>query len=201
MTESTIEKAITIFQQNQGVLRTSQAIRKGVSPRTLYAMRDAGLITQKSRGLFQLSDIPAGAYPDLADIAILVPKGIVCLISALAFHELTTQIPHYIYLALPQYSDKPRIAYPPLRLFWLTPGPYSAGIEEHILDGVPVRIYSGEKTIADCFKFRNKIGLDVALEALREGLRTKRCDISTLETYAQLDRVEKVMRPYLEALL
>jgi predicted transcriptional regulator of viral defense system len=164
-------------------------------------MRDAGLVVQESRGLYRLAETPVGSYPDLIHVALRVPKGVICLISALAFHDLTTQIPHYVYLALPQYSEKPRIEYPPLRIFWVSPEPFLAGIEEHVLDGTPVRIFSLEKTVADCFKFRNKIGLDVALEALKDCLRTRRCQIDVLEKYARIDRVEKVIRPYLEALL
>jgi predicted transcriptional regulator of viral defense system len=198
---SSIDKALAIFRQHQGVMRTSQAIGQGIAPRTLYALRDTGLITQESRGLYRLSEMPAGSYSDLIQVALKVPKGVICLISALAFHELTTQIPHYVYLALPQSSEKPRLAYPPIRIFWLSQGPFSNGVEEHILEGVPVRIYSREKTVADCFKFRNKIGLDVALEALKDCLQTKRCQIDLLERYARIDRVENVLRPYLEALL
>lgn len=198
---SAIEKAKAIFQEHQGVMRTSQAIRMGIAPRTLYAMRDAGTILQEGRGLYRLAGTSAGSYTDLIHVSLRAPKGVICLISALAFHELTTQIPHYVYLALPQSSEKPRIEYPPLRIFWLSAGPFMAGIEEHVLDGIPVRIYSLEKTVVDCFKFRNKIGLDVALDALKECLRSRRGQVDVLEKYARIDHVEKVIHPYLEALV
>jgi predicted transcriptional regulator of viral defense system len=200
MKTTTIEKATTIFKQHSGLLRASQAIRLGIAPRTLYALRDAGRIVEVTRGAYRLPDASSIEQPDLVQVALRVPKGIICLISSLAFHNLTTQIPHQVYVALPLEAEKPRLAYPPVRLFWLSQPAYSAGIEEHLLEGVTVRIYSREKTIADCFKYRNKIGLDVALEALKDGLG-QGCKLETLMKFARIDRVEKIMRPYLEALL
>jgi predicted transcriptional regulator of viral defense system len=198
MKTTTIKKAIGIFQQHHGMLRTAQAIRLGIAPRTLYALRDSGQIEEVTRGLFRLPGTPSSEHMDLIQVALRIPKGIICLISALAFHRLTTQIPHAVYIALPLDAEKPRLSYPPLRLVWLSPASYSAGIQEQVLDNVTVRIYSREKTIADCFKFRNKVGLDVALEALKEGL-ARGSKPETLLEFARIDRVEKVMRPYLDA--
>ena len=200
MRTDTNQKALTIFRQHPGALHASQAIRLGIAPRTLYALRDAGQLVELSRGLFQLPETPLRANADLVQVALRVPKGVICLVSALAFHGLTTQIPHAVYLALPLDAEKPRLTYPPLRLFWLSAPVYSAGVEQHVLDGVTVRMYSREKTIADCFKFRNKIGLEIALEALKEGL-AQGCQPQALLDSARLDRVEKVIHPYLEALL
>jgi predicted transcriptional regulator of viral defense system len=200
MKTTTIEKATAVFRQHSGLLRTSQAIRLGISPRTLYALRDAGRIVEVTRGAYRLPESSSIEHPDLVQVALRIPKGVICLVSALAFHNLTTQIPHQVYVALPLDAEKPRLDYPPVRLFWLSPPAYSAGMEEHLLEGVTVRIYSREKTIADCFKYRNKIGLDVALEALKDGL-SQGCRLDTLMEYARIDRVEKTIRPYLEALL
>ena len=200
MRTDTIQKALAIFRQHPGALHASQAIRLGIAPRTLYALRDVGQLVELSRGLFQLPETPQRAHADLVQVAMRVPKGVICLVSALAFHGLTTQIPHAVYLALPLDAEKPRLTYPPLRLFWLSAPVYSAGVEQHVLDGVTVRMYSREKTIADCFKFRNKIGLEIALEALKEGL-AQGCQPQALLDSARLDRVEKVIHPYLEALL
>lgn len=200
MKMTAIEKAITIFQQYSGTLRASQAIRLGIAPRTLYALRDAGRIVEVTRGVYRLPDTPLSQHVDLVQVALRIPKGVICLVSALAFHNLTTQIPHQVYVALPLDAEKPRLAYPPVRLFWLSRAAYSAGIEEHLLEGVTLRVYSREKTIADCFKYRNKIGLEVALEALKEGLG-QGCKPESLMEFARIDRVEKIMRPYLEALL
>ncbi|MBM3143817.1 MAG: transcriptional regulator [Chloroflexi bacterium] len=200
MKMTAIEKALATFQQYSGTLRTSQAIRLGIAPRTLYALRDAGRIVEVTRGVYRLPDIPLSQHADLVQVALRVSKGVICLVSALAFHNLTTQIPHQVYVALPLYAEKPRLAYPPVRLFWLSQAAYSAGIVEHILEGVILRVYSREKTVADCFKYRNKIGLEVALEALKDGL-AQGCKPERLMEFARIDRVEKVMRPYLEALL
>lgn len=200
-TETAAERAIIRFEEHHGLLGTSQAIRLGIAPRTLYGLRDEGLITEVNRGLFRLTAAPPLSHPDLVQVAIKVPKGVVCLISALAFHGLTTQIPHEVYLALPNDAEKPRLLYPPLRLFWLTKKVYSSGIDEHLLDEIPVKVYGLEKTLADCFKFRRKIGLDVALEALKQAVMEQRIQVNKLLHFARLDRVEKVMRPYLEALL
>jgi predicted transcriptional regulator of viral defense system len=199
MKSTTIEKTIQIFQQHSGRLRTSEAIRLGIAPRTLYALRDSGQIEEVTRGIFQLPDTPLDEQIDLVQIALRIPKGVICLISALAFHNLTTQIPHAVYVALPLDSEKPRLVYPPLRLFWLSPSAYQAGMEEHKAEDVTLRVYGREKTIADCFKFRNKIGLEVALDALKEGLR-QGCIPAILLEYARIDRVERILRPYLEAL-
>jgi predicted transcriptional regulator of viral defense system len=126
---------------------------------------------------------------------------VICLISALYFHELTTQIPHQVYFALPRDVKTPKIGYPPIKVFHFSVEPYQAGIEEHVLDGVGVKIYSREKTIADCFKFRQRIGMDIALEALQDYLHQPRADVSLLMKYARVTKVEKVMHPYLEALV
>ena len=201
MSENAYDKAIETFRNHSGLLRTQQAIDEGIAPRTLYQMRGTGAIVRESRGLYRLADTEHGAYFDLVQVALRIPKGVICLISALSFHGLTTQIPQHVYIAMPLNSEKPRIEYPPIRIFWLSQKSYSASIEEHELDGLLVRIYGIEKTIADCFKFRNKIGLDVALEALRDYVEHKRLDIDALLFFANLNRVENVLRPYLEILL
>jgi predicted transcriptional regulator of viral defense system len=195
------EKAKRVFRRHAGVMRTSEAIRLGVHPRTLYAMRDAGDLERLSRGLYRLAEMPPLGNPDLTTVALRVPKGVICLISALAFHDLTTQIPHYIYLALLKGTEAPRVDYPPLRLFWFSPKPFVEGVETHQVDSAPVRVYNVEKTLADCFKFRNKIGLDVALEAIRLYFERKPVKVDELMRYAAICRVRKVMRPYIEALL
>ena len=198
---ASFERAIKVFRRHGGVLRTSEAIRLGIHPRTLYAMRDAGVLECLSRGLYRIADLPHLSNPDLVAVALKVPKGVICLISALAYHELTTQIPHEVYLALPRGAEPPRLDHPPIRIFWFTGKAFAEGIDTHEVDGVPVRIYGVEKTLTDCFKYRNKIGLDTAVEALKAYVSGRRIDIDKLMVYARICRVEKVMRPYLEALL
>ena len=190
-----------IFREHDGILRTAQAKRLGINERTLAEMVSDERLVRESRGVYRLADLPPMTHPDLVTVALRAPRAIFCLISALSFHNLTTQIPHRVWIALPQGTKPPRLAYPPLDMVWLTEGPYQAGVETYELDGVPVRIYSREKTVADCFKFRNKIGLDVALEALKDYMRLPDRDINKLVEYAKVDRVKAVMQPYLEVLV
>lgn len=190
-----------IFRQHGGVLRTSEALRAGIHPGTLYAMRDAGVLEKLSHGLYRLSDLPPLGNPDLVSVGMRVPDGVICLISALAFHEITTQVPHEVYIAIERDSWPPQIDYPPVRVFKFTGKTFTEGIETPTVDGVPVRVYSPEKTVADCFKYRNKIGLDTAMEALKLYRDRKRVKVDDLLRYARVCRVEKVMRPYLEAVL
>jgi len=198
---ASFETAKQVFCHHGGVLRTSEAIRFGIHPRTLYAMRDAGVLECLSRGLYRIADMPPLSNPDLVAVALKVPTGVICLISSLAYHELTTQIPHEVYLALPRGAEPPRLDHPPVRIFWFTGKAFAEGVGIHEVDGVQVHIYSAEKTLADCFKYRNKIGVDTAVEALKRYINSRRVKVDKLMAYARICRVEKVMRPYLEALL
>jgi predicted transcriptional regulator of viral defense system len=182
-------------------MRTAQAIRLGVHPRTLYEMRDAGVLDQLARGVYRLTELPVLGDPDLATVALKIPHGVLCLISALAFHEMTTLIPHEIYLAVSRGTTHPRLDYPPLRIFWFTDKAFTQGIETHTRDGIRVKVYSPEKTLADCFKYRNKIGIDTVIEALRLYQQRKPVKVEQLLRFARVCRVSKVMKPYLEALL
>jgi predicted transcriptional regulator of viral defense system len=200
--ESTaITRAKGLLSLPGGMFRAGEAIKAGVHPRTLYAMRDKGMIESLGRGLYRLADLAPLGNPDLTTVALKIPKGVICLISALAYHELTTEIPHEIYIALPRGAEPPRLDYPPLRVFWFGAAAFEAGIEQHEVDGIALKVYSPEKTLADCFKYRNKIGLDVVLEALKFYRQRKRFQVDELMRYARVCRVEKVMRPYVEALL
>jgi predicted transcriptional regulator of viral defense system len=200
-TRKSIQNAIAIFRQHGGILRTSEALRLGIHSRTLYAMRDSGVLERLSRGLYRLAEFPPLSDPELVTVALKVPQAVICLVSALAFHELTTQIPHAVDIALPNRAERPRLDYPPLRIFWFSGPAWSEGIETHQVDDIPVRIYGPEKSVADSFKYRRKIGLDVALEALKLYRQRSGFDVSKLLHYARICRVEKVMKPYLEALL
>ena len=196
---SAVNEARKVFQTHGGTLRTTEALSAGIHPRTLYALRDSGTVEQLARGLYRLAGLPPQNNPDLTTVARRIPQGVVCLISALAFHELTTQIPHAVHLALPRTARHPVLEYPPLRVFRFATDAYSAGIDTPVIDGVAVRIYNPEKTLADCFKFRNKIGMDVVLEALKAYCEKRRKSLQKVLEYARICRVEKVMRPYLEA--
>lgn len=195
------DQAILVFQTHGGILRTSEAIAAGIHPRELYGMRDRKEIEQVGRGVFRLSSLPPMSDPDIVIVAKRVPSAVICLLSALAIHELTTQIPHSVQIALPPGAHSPRIEHPPLEVFRFSPQVLGAGIQDHLVDGVSVRVFCAEKTLADLFKFRNRIGLDVAIEALRKysGKRRKKWDL--VLDFARLCRVERVMRPYMEAML
>jgi predicted transcriptional regulator of viral defense system len=193
--------AKAVFARHGGTLSAMAAIRMGVHPATLYRMRDEGDLVQIGRGLFRLATLPPLSNPDLVHVALRAPKCVVCLISALSFHDLTTQIPHEVSIAIPCGYRPPRLDHPPLRVFRFSGKALSAGVETHEIDGFPVRVYGPEKTIADCFRFRSKIGSDVAIEALKAYCRRKGAKVDDLLRYARVCRVEKVMQPYLEASL
>ncbi len=201
LTPRQIDKAKDIFHRHGGILRTAEAIRKGIQPRVLYAMRDAGELDMLHRGCYRLADLNRMADPDLTVIAKAAPKGVICLISALAFHNITTQIPRKVDLAIQAHRHPPKIDYPPIQPYWFSGKAYSSGIETHEIDGVQVRVYNSAKTVADCFKYRKKIGQDVALEALRFCRERKGTPVSELLAYARICRVLNIMSPYLEAML
>jgi predicted transcriptional regulator of viral defense system len=137
----------------------------------------------------------------LVTIALKMPRAVFCLLTALQFYELTTQLPRQVWIAMPHGSRKPRIDYPPLQMIRLTGKTYSEGINTVVCDQVPIRIYSPAKTVVDCFKFRNKIGLDVALEALKDVLHQKKATSDELYHFAKIERVQKIILPYMEAMM
>jgi len=163
-------------------------------------MVEQGSMERVGRGLYTLPDTMMHEHSDLAEIATRAPNSVVCLVSALRFHDLTTQLPHEIWIAIEGTSWKPQIDYPPVNVFRFSGKAFHFGIETHEVNHVEVKVYSVAKTIADCFKFRNKIGLDIALEALRDALYQKRATINEIWQAAKVCRMTNVMRPYLEAI-
>ena len=196
-----IEEAKHIFVKQGGILRTSEAIKHGIHPRTLYYMRDHNHLDVLCRGTYRLSDLEPVTNMDLITVATKVESGVICLISALSYHEITTEIPHEIYMAISRQTFYPKLKHPPIRFFRFSENAFSAGIEIHVMNGVNVKIYSAEKTIADCFKYRNKLGLDVVLEALKLWRKNKNARIDKLMEYANICRVHNIMKPYVEAIL
>ncbi len=189
------------FRAYGGQLRMSEAVRHGITPYTLYTLRDRGIVELVSRGVYRLADLPPLSDPDLVTVGLRYPDAVVCLVSALAYHGITTQIPHEVSVAVNQTSRLPSLDYPPVRAHRFSKASYSAGIETHRIDGAKVKIYNRDKTVADCFKFRNRIGMDIVLEALRLHRERNGLDLGVLLGYARACRVEKVMWPYLEASL
>lgn len=166
----------------------------------LRSLVSRGVLEQRARGLYALPDAAVSENRTLAEVGKKVPQGVICLLSALRFHELTTQAPHEVWLALERPAWSPFIAHITLRITRFSGQSFSEGQEKHIIEGVPVRITSPAKTVTDCFKYRNKIGLDVAIEALREARRKRLCTMNELMNFARICRVAKVMQPYLESL-
>lgn len=194
------DKAIKIFHHHGGMLRYSEAITKGIHPRILYELRDLGIIEQIQRGLYALTELPDIEEPDLVTISKIISEGIVCLVSALYFHRLTVQIPRWIDIAVLRSYVPPTVKYPPIQIHYFSDKFYKAGIESHKFNGAEVKIYSREKSIIDCFRLRKKVGIDIAVEALKNYLKQDNLNINLLLDFANESRVIKVLEPYLQAL-
>lgn len=194
-------EALAIFRQNRGVLRAREAVRFGIYSMTLTRLRKLGLIEPISRGVYRLTELEPLSYQDLVIISERMPDGVICLLSALAFHKITTHNPQEIFVAVPRGHLKTRIDWPPIRMFLFGNKAYSEGIETHTLDGVSVKVYSREKTLVDCFKFRNKLGLDVFLEALRTYRGRPSIQVNNILQFAEICRVKRLIMPYIESIL
>jgi len=199
--EQSVRRATAVFDRHDGVLRTSEALAAGIQPRTLYWMRDAGQLEALSRGVYHLTSHPLPDKPDVAAVMRRVPRGVLCLVSALDFHEIGTQVPAEVHIALPRGVRPPRIRYPRVRVVHMSDASLSVGVEERSSKGVQMRVFGIAKTVADCFKYRSTVGLDVAVEALQEVIRERRATPGEIMECAKVDRVQNVIRPYLEALL
>ncbi|MGP9644590.1 MULTISPECIES: type IV toxin-antitoxin system AbiEi family antitoxin domain-containing protein [unclassified Halomonas] len=191
----------TLFRQQGGKLRLSEALTLGISRYQFYRLRDEGLIEPVSRGLYRLADLPPIDNPDLVATATRFPHAVLCLISALDWHGITTQIPHQVHLAVKRDARLPVLDYPPVAGYRFSGQAFSTGIEQVEVDDITLQVYNPEKTLADCFKFRNRIGMDVVLEALELYRNRKTFRPGKLMEYASICRVAKVMAPYVEAKL
>ncbi|MDP2233611.1 MAG: type IV toxin-antitoxin system AbiEi family antitoxin domain-containing protein [Actinomycetota bacterium] len=198
--ESAVRAATEVFKAAGGTLRTREAAERGIHYSTLYGMHGAGLLEQLSRGVYRLTELQAPSKYDVVAVAERVPDAVLCLISALDFHEIGTQIPSAVSIAIGGKDWHPQFDYPRVRIYRMSGEALTAGIEEHTIDGTAVKVFNPAKTVADCFKFRNKTGLDVALEALRETVRSRKATRNEIMRYAEIDRVSKIVRPYLEAM-
>jgi len=187
--------------RRQHLLRAADVRAHGWSPQLLLKLHQAGKLQRAARGLYSLPDAQPTEHQTLIEVCHRVPKAVVCLLSALQFHGIGTQLPHEVWIALPEGTQTPAIDYPRLRVVRLRGEAGTAGIETAFEQGSAIRVYSIAKTVTDCFKFRHKIGLDVALEALRDAWRSHRLGMDEVTRFARINRVETVMRPYLEALV
>lgn len=188
------------LMRGRGAVRPRDLEAQGIPRHYLHLLHTEGAVERVGRGLY----VPAGAdlteHHTLAEASVRVPHGILCLLSALRFHGLTTQLPFQVWMAIEEKAWQPRVDHPPLRVVRYSGAAWTFGVERHVVEGVPVRVYSPAKTVADCFKYRNKIGIDVALEALRETLGHRRASTDELLAAAAACRMSRVMTPYLQAL-
>jgi predicted transcriptional regulator of viral defense system len=183
-----------------GITRTRELEARGISRAQLSRLVREGLAVRESRGIYTVAEHAPTAEHALAQVAKRVPQGIFCLLTALRIHGLTTQSPAEVWIALPEKARRPQLDYPQLRVARFSGAALTEGIEEHRAEGVILRVYSAAKTVADCFKYRNKIGIDVAVEALRDFSRHHRGGATELAVYARICRVARVMQPYLDAI-
>lgn len=194
------DEVLAVVRQ-QGLVRPRDLKRRGLPPRLLRRLAERGAVERVGRGLYRHPEAPATEHHSLALVSKRYPEARICLLSALQFHELTTPLPHEVWVALDAGAWKPEASPVKLRVKRMSGPAYEEGIQEHILEGVPVRVYGPAKTVADCFKFRSQAGLGIALEALRDYLREQKSSVDELFRYADVCRVQSVMRPYAEAMV
>lgn len=193
-------RIIDLAKKN-GIIRPRDVERCGIPREYLRRLTRQGIFERVSKGLYAIPGTLQSESRQMAEVAKRVPQGVVCLLSALQYHNLTTQLPHETWLALESPGWRPKLDYPPLRIVWMSKSAFTYGIEKHHIDRVPVRIYGIAKTVADCFKFRNKIGIDTAIEALREARRGRKVSMDSLWEAAKACRVTQIIRPYMEAIV
>lgn len=197
---SALEQAVLALAEQRPLLRARDLAALGLPTMALSRLVAAGRLERVARGLYSLPGRPLSEHRSLAEVALRVPQGVVCLLSALRVHGIGTQAPFEVWMAIPHHSPTPRIDQPALRAIRMSGAALSEGVETLQIDGVGVAVFNASKTVADCFKYRNKIGLDVALEALRDGWAQRKLTADALWHYAAIDRVSNVMRPYLESI-
>jgi len=193
------DRALRMIEK-MGLARPAELEARGVARARLYRLVRQGLVERRARGIYVAAGHAPTAEHTLAQVAIRVPAGVFCLLTALRFHGLTTQSPAEVWIALPEKARKPRLDYPRLRVARFSGSALTEGIERHRVEGVEMRVYSAAKTVADCFKYRNKLGIDVAVEALRDFSRRNRGGATELARFARICRVARVMQPYLDAI-
>ena len=198
---NTTENTILEMARKTGVIRAREIREAGLHPEYLRKLCKSGHLIRTGRGLYSLADGDITEHHSLAEACKRIPHGIICLLSALSYHEIGTQNPHQIWMAIDRTMRKPKVDYPPIRIFRFSGPSLKEGIEEKKIEGVWVRVYNPAKTVADCFKYRNKVGIDVAIEALKECWRSRRCEIDKLVHYARICRVSNIIQPYMETIV
>ncbi|MFH1282427.1 MAG: transcriptional regulator [bacterium] len=192
---------ITYIKQRGGVAHTSEMLNSGFHIDTIKCLEKTGTVTKIAQGLYQLAGYFPSTHPDLVAASLQAPKGTICLISALHFHEATTEIPHKVELAIPKGARAPKINYPPTQFYWFSQQAWESGAENHAIEKHSIKVYCLAKTIADCFKFRNRIGIDIAREALKIGTSEKKIKPQEIMHYARICRVHTIIQPLIEMML
>lgn len=196
-----LQELINLFKRNNGILRFSVIIRTGFHHDSLDILVKEKKVEKIARGIYMLTEYYIGTNPDLVIASLQASRGVICLLSALSFHEATIEIPKYVNLAIPRGTHPYRIKYPPVKFYHFDVNSWNAGIEEHKIDGYKIKVYNLAKTIADCFKFRNKIGINVAREGLKVAVTEKNVKPKEIMEYARICRVDNVIKPILETIL
>ncbi len=197
----TIRQQVLNFLQAHSVVRPKDLVECGLPKDYLYTLAKEGVIIRVGRGLYQWPEKDLGRYQSLSEVCKRAPNAVITLLSALNYHNFTTQNPYQVWLAIGQKSWRPKISYPPVRIITMSGEAMTSGIDEIMVEGVSIKVFNPAKTVADCFKYRNKIGLDVALDALKEGWATNKFTMDELYHYAKICRVKKIMQPYIESLV
>jgi predicted transcriptional regulator of viral defense system len=197
------QELVSFFKSNGGIVRFSAILKAGFHPDSLKSLVKEGKIEKIARGIYKLTgrNHAFERYPDFVSASIQAPRGVICLLSALSFYEATNEIPRYVNIAIPQNMHAYRIKYPPVKFYFFDSASWKAGIEKHKIESYEIKIYNLAKTVADCFKFRNKIGINIARDSLRVAVTEKGIKPSEIMHYAKICRVDNVIKPILEAML
>ena len=195
------QELMNFFRSHNGAARFSAVLKAGFHPDSIATLENEKKVEKIARGLYRLTDYIPGSHPDLVTASLQARRGVVCLLSALAFYEVTSEISRYVDLAIPQGTHANRIKYPPVKFYHFSTKSWQAGIEEYKIEGYTIKVYNLAKTIADCFKFRNKIGMNLVREALKIAVTEKNIKPKEIMQYAKICRVDSIIKPILEAML
>jgi len=195
------QELMSFFQSHGGMARFSAILKEGFHPDSLGALEKEGKVEKIARGLYRITNYTPGSHPDLVVASLQAPKGVICLLSALSFYEATNEIPKYVDIAIPQGTHANRIKYPPVKFYRFASKAWETGIEKHEVESHQIKVYSLAKTIADCFKFRNRIGVDIARNALKFAITEKGIKPKEIMEYAKICRVDSIIKPILEAMI
>ena len=195
------QELMSFFKSHGGVVRFSAVLKAGFHPDSLIVLEKERKVEKIARGLYRITNYTPGSHPDLVIASLQAPRSVICLLSALSFYEATSEIPKYIDLAIPEGTHANRIKYPPVKFYRFALKAWEAGIEEHKIEGHKIRVYNLAKTVADCFKFRNRIGTDIARDALKVTIAEKSIKPKEIMKYAKICRVNSIIKPILEAMI